>query len=136
MAQAFHFTTGVVCALTPGPSPKGRGGQESENEWVGRTPTHSFSEGRRITGDGEAVGDINRPEMAAINQRGSEKQMRAPTVVTASRPPLDPGPPLPSLAGPRLLSLGELERVRDALAGRIGTLRARSGRAPRPWSRE
>jgi hypothetical protein len=34
-------------------------------------------------------------------------------------PRLDPGPPLPSLAGPRMLSLGELERVRDALADRI-----------------
>ena len=37
-------------------------------------------------------------------------------------PRLDPGPPLPSLAGPRLLSLGELERVRDALADRLATL--------------
>jgi hypothetical protein len=43
-------------------------------------------------------------------------------VVTASYPWLDPGPPLPSLAGPRLLSLGELERVRDALAARVGDL--------------
>jgi hypothetical protein len=38
-------------------------------------------------------------------------------------PRLDPGPPLPSLAGPRMLSLGELERVRDALAGRIARVR-------------
>jgi hypothetical protein len=38
-------------------------------------------------------------------------------------PRLDPGPPLPSLAGPRLLSLGELERVRDALAGRLSHVR-------------
>jgi len=38
-------------------------------------------------------------------------------------PRLDPGPPLPSLAGPRLLSLGELERVRDALAGRLARVR-------------
>src|SRR5687768_5068922 len=38
-------------------------------------------------------------------------------------PRLDPGPPLPSLAGPRMLSLGELERVRDALAGRIAHVR-------------
>jgi hypothetical protein len=38
-------------------------------------------------------------------------------------PRLDPGPPLPSLAGPRLLSLGELERVRDALAGRLAHVR-------------
>jgi hypothetical protein len=32
-------------------------------------------------------------------------------------------PPLPSLAGPRLLSLGELERVRDALADRLARVR-------------
>jgi hypothetical protein len=34
-------------------------------------------------------------------------------------PRIDPGPPLRSLGGPRLLSLGELERVRDELAGRL-----------------
>jgi hypothetical protein len=33
-------------------------------------------------------------------------------------------PPLPSLAGPRLLSLGELEVVRDALAMRVAALGA------------
>jgi hypothetical protein len=33
-----------------------------------------------------------------------------------------PSAPLPSLAGPRLLSLGELERVRDALALRVADL--------------
>jgi hypothetical protein len=38
-------------------------------------------------------------------------------------PRLDPGPPLPSLAGPRLLSLGELERIRDALADRVARVR-------------
>jgi len=38
-------------------------------------------------------------------------------------PRLDPGPPPRALAsGPRLLSLGELERVRDELAGRIAAL--------------
>jgi hypothetical protein len=46
------------------------------------------------------------------------------TVVAATYPRLDPGPPLSSLGGPRLLSLGELERVRDALAGRLSTLTA------------
>ncbi|MGZ8648277.1 MAG: hypothetical protein ACXW08_06585 [Solirubrobacteraceae bacterium] len=45
-------------------------------------------------------------------------------IVTATYPRLDPGPPTSSLAGPRLLSLGELERVRDALAARMGALQA------------
>jgi hypothetical protein len=45
-------------------------------------------------------------------------------IVSAGYPRLDPGPRQPSLAGPRLLSLGELERVRDALAARVVPLRA------------
>jgi hypothetical protein len=45
-------------------------------------------------------------------------------LLAASYPRLDPGPPVSSLAGPRLLSLGELERVRDALATRVSALGA------------
>jgi hypothetical protein len=44
-------------------------------------------------------------------------------LVAGSFPRLDPGPPSPALAGPRLLTLGELERVRDALAARVVALR-------------
>ncbi len=40
-----------------------------------------------------------------------------------ARPRIDPGPPLQRLAGPRVLSLGELERVRDELAGRLARVR-------------
>ena len=40
-------------------------------------------------------------------------------------PRIDPGPPPRALAaGPRMLSLGELERVRDTLAGRLAHVRA------------
>jgi hypothetical protein len=49
---------------------------------------------------------------------------RHAAIVAASCPRLDPGPPLSSLAGPRLLTLGELERVRDALATRVAALGA------------
>ncbi len=45
-------------------------------------------------------------------------------IVTAAFPRLEPGPPAPRLRGPRLLSLGELERVRDDLAARAGDLEA------------
>ena len=45
-------------------------------------------------------------------------------IVTAAFPRLEAGPAAPRLAGPRLLSLGELERVRDALAARTGDLEA------------
>ena len=51
-----------------------------------------------------------------------ERELSA--VVVASYPRLDPGPPVPALAGPRLLSLGELERVRDAQVARLSRLQA------------
>jgi hypothetical protein len=51
-----------------------------------------------------------------------ERELSAITVATYPR--LHGGPPIPSLAGPRLLSLGDLERVRDALAARLSTLTA------------
>ena len=38
-------------------------------------------------------------------------------------PRLTPPPPVRSLSGPRMLSLGELERVRDELAGRLARVR-------------
>jgi hypothetical protein len=49
-----------------------------------------------------------------------ERQLSA--LVVATYPRLDPGPQVPSLGGPRLLSLGELERLRDALAARLSAL--------------
>ena len=38
-------------------------------------------------------------------------------------PRLTPPPPVRPLSGPRMLSLGELERVRDELAGRLARVR-------------
>lgn len=51
-----------------------------------------------------------------------ERELSAIAVATCPR--LHGGLPVPSLAGPRLLSLGELERVRDALAARLSALSA------------
>ena len=51
-------------------------------------------------------------------------EYRHAAIVAASYPRLDPGPPVSSLAGPRLLTLGDLERVRDALATRVAALGA------------
>jgi hypothetical protein len=45
-------------------------------------------------------------------------------VVIASYPRLDAGSAIPSFDGPRMLSLGDLERVRDALAARLTRLEA------------
>jgi hypothetical protein len=76
-------------------------------------------------------------EILSTTERGDERAARGTlqaqiarlerehaAILTATYPRLDPGPPAPSLAGPRLLSLGELERVRDALAARVSTLAA------------
>jgi len=41
----------------------------------------------------------------------------------AAHSPVAPGPPPPARGGPRRLSLGELERVRDELTGRLAAVR-------------
>jgi hypothetical protein len=84
----------------------------------------------------QAIEEIRSTRPATV-ERGSERAARATlrdqiarlerelaTVIAATRPHLAPGPPMSSFAGPRVLSLGELERVRDALAGRVSTLRS------------
>jgi len=83
-----------------------------------------------------AIEQIRRTESATVErvaERGARATLRdqiarlereLATVITASRPYLDPGRPTSSFAGPRLLSLGELECIRDALASRLSTLRA------------
>ena len=65
-----------------------------------------------------------RAARATLRVQIARLEREVSAVVIASYPRLSPGPPIPSFAGPRLLSLGELERVRDALAGRLATLRA------------
>jgi hypothetical protein len=83
-----------------------------------------------------AIEEIRHPGTATI-ERGAERAARAmlraqiarleralANVIVAAYPPLDPGLSVSSLAGPRLLSLGELERVRDALAGRLSELQS------------
>jgi hypothetical protein len=64
-----------------------------------------------------------RAARATLRAQIARLEREHATIVAATYPRLDPGPPLPSLAGPRLLSLGQLERVRDALAGRVCALR-------------
>jgi len=68
---------------------------------------------------------------SATSERAARATLRAQierlegevsAVVIASYPRLHGGRPIPSFSGPRLLSLGELERVRDALAARLAML--------------
>jgi len=80
-----------------------------------------------------AVIDEIRLAGSATSERAARATLRAQiarlerevsAVLIASYPRLDARPPIPSFAGPRLLSLGELERVRDALATRVAALGA------------
>jgi hypothetical protein len=60
-----------------------------------------------------------RDARRTLREQIARLEGRHAAIVAAAYPRLDPGPPASSLAGPRLLSLGELERVRDALAERV-----------------
>jgi hypothetical protein len=68
-------------------------------------------------GDERAARGTLRAQIARLEREHA-------SLFAAAYPRLDPGPPAPSLAGPRLLSLGELERVRDHLAARVSALAA------------
>jgi hypothetical protein len=70
---------------------------------------------------------------AATQERAARRTLRAQiarlereisALVIGSYPRVEPGAPVPSFAGPRMLSLGDLERVRDALAARLTRLEA------------
>jgi hypothetical protein len=76
----------------------------------------------QIRGAGAATGEAAARRTLRAQIARLERELSA--VVVATYPRLDPGPSLPSLGGPRLLSLGELERLRDALAGRLSALSA------------
>jgi hypothetical protein len=60
---------------------------------------------------------------AALRGQIARLERELAALVVASYPRPDPGPPLSSLAGPRLLGLAELERTRDHLAARLSAQR-------------
>jgi len=77
--------------------------------------------------------DQIRVSGVAVDEHAARRTLRAQiarlerelsAVAISAYPRLDVRTSLPALAGPRLLSLGELERVRDALATRLGDLEA------------
>ena len=62
---------------------------------------------------------------ARVTLRGQIARLaREHAAILAASYPRPTVAPLPSLGGPRLLSLGELERVRDALAERVVCMQA------------
>ena len=81
------------------------------------------------------AGATSAPVIPKVDERAARRTLRdqiarlereVATAVLDAVPRLDPAQPAPSrsLAGPRLLSLGELERVRDELAGRLTGLQS------------
>jgi hypothetical protein len=83
------------------------------------------------------VATLRRPLAAPpapdVDERAARRALRAQIarldrdigrLVSATFPHLGAGARGPAFGGPRLLSLGELERSRDALADRLTTLRA------------
>jgi len=69
------------------------------------------------------------PEGAERDARGALRDQIAwlerelTTACLDASPRIHPGPPRRALGGPRKLSLGELERVRDELSGRLAVVR-------------
>jgi hypothetical protein len=84
----------------------------------------------------QAAGTGSTPVLVAIDERAARRTLRDQiarldrelgAAVLAAYPRLTPAAPAPSHAGPRLLSLGELERVRDELAERLFDVRRQAG---------
>jgi hypothetical protein len=72
-----------------------------------------------------APGDVDeRAARADLRAQIGRIERELAHIAAATYPRLDLSPVTPSMVhGPRVLALGELEQVRDALADRLGTLR-------------
>ena len=77
---------------------------------------------------------IQVPVEAPVDERAARRTLREQidrlerelgVALAGAYPRLEPPAPVPGVAGPRLLSLGELERIRDELAERVREVRAR-----------
>src|SRR3954447_25322710 len=74
---------------------------------------------------------VTRAPEVLVDERAARRDLREQIArlegelvraVAAARPRI-PAPQVPGMAGPRMLTLGELERRRDDLAERLGDLR-------------
>ena len=79
-----------------------------------------------VTGEISRTGTIldERAARRSLREQIDRLERELAAVVVADFPRLDAGPPIQPTDGPRLLTLGDLERVRDSLAARLGELRA------------
>jgi hypothetical protein len=78
------------------------------------------------------AGGIAAPVQPDVDERGARRALRAQiahlerelaSAVIAAYPHLPVGTATVRISGPRLLGLGELERIRDDLAGRVADVR-------------
>lgn len=83
----------------------------------------------------QAAGPGSIPVLVGVGERAARRNLRDQiarldrdlgAALLAAHPRLSPAAPAPSHAGPRVLSLGELERVRDELAERLSDARRQS----------
>lgn len=92
------------------------------------------ADARAVEPDGVAPSVVSVPAGAAERERAARRTLRDQiavlerelvAVAASVQPPLVAAPPAPARGdGPHLLTLGELERARDDLAGRVADLRA------------
>jgi hypothetical protein len=82
-----------------------------------------------------SAGAVVRPVAPEIDERAARRALRDQiarlerdlgAALLATYPPLPAVPAAQPSTGPRLLGLGELERIRDALAGRLADMRERA----------
>jgi hypothetical protein len=92
------------------------------------------ADARAVERDGAAAPGVRAPAPPAERERAARRTLRDQiaglerelvAVAASVQPPLVAAPPAPGRGdGPHLLTLGELERARDELAGRVADLRA------------
>lgn len=85
----------------------------------------------------ESIAGAVAPVESGVDERAARRALRAQiarlerelaSAVIAAYPRLEVGRATVRASGPRLLGLGELERIRDDLAGRLAEVRERAAR--------
>jgi hypothetical protein len=85
----------------------------------------------------ESIAGAVAPVQTDVDERAARRALRAQiarlerelaSAVIAAYPRLEAGRATVRASGPRLLGLGELERIRDDLAGRLAEVRERAAR--------
>jgi len=75
---------------------------------------------------GVVVDGDERAARRTLRHQIAKLEAEIGAAVATAYPRLAPAAPVAGFAGPRMLSLGELERTRDELAGQLADLRART----------